>query len=328
MAAIGDLTGGCGVAVDTSSTQRIIFIIADPSQQPRVGLGTTQHRSPTGSPQIWLSANPICFTTTAIGAVIPQNATASICASQPASRWTPAATSTLPTTTNNRVLEYNAPYAAYAGSAIPALQRLHARTNCPPTWCSGNSAAVFRLHHHRMQPEPGRTARPPTTGCADPEGVSVNPTTGDLYVADSINSRVLMYLNPLAAGGGKHGTSGFAGDETADYVFGQTSFTAKLQSGVERADGQHSLWSDVLRCGGGGVGVDSRRQCVHRGYPQQPRAPIQHAALDGVTPVTSTSFSANGCFRTRRRLYHQQRQSGRPNPWVPSRWMRSDRCQG
>ena len=63
-------------------------------------------------------------------------------------------------------------------------------------------------------------------------------SVGDLFVTDINNSRVLEYLNPLAAGGGSPGTPGSAGDVTADFVFGQNgSFTAGICGGAAQRDG-------------------------------------------------------------------------------------------
>lgn len=67
------------------------------------------------------------------------------------------------------------------------------------------------------------------TLCA-PAGTTLD-ADGNLYVADGFsgvtsNHRVLEYDDPKAAGGGTPGTSGAAGDKTADTVFGQASFSA------------------------------------------------------------------------------------------------------
>jgi hypothetical protein len=48
----------------------------------------------------------------------------------------------------------------------------------------------------------------------------------NLYVGDLSYDRVLVFLNPLAPGGGTPGTPGSAGDLTADRVFGQADFTS------------------------------------------------------------------------------------------------------
>ncbi len=59
----------------------------------------------------------------------------------------------------------------------------------------------------------------------NPNGVALD-TTGDLYVTDYSNDRMLEYDNPLAAGGGTPGKPGAAGDTTADLVFGAPNFTS------------------------------------------------------------------------------------------------------
>ncbi len=65
----------------------------------------------------------------------------------------------------------------------------------------------------------------------NPSGVAVD-SSGNLYVSAGGESRVLEYLNPLAAGGGTPGTPGSPGDTTADLVFGQGgSFTSNTCAG-------------------------------------------------------------------------------------------------
>ena len=67
---------------------------------------------------------------------------------------------------------------------------------------------------------------PSADGICNLSGLALD-SAGDLFVTDINNSRVLEYLNPIAAGGGTPGTPGSAGDVTADVVFGQNgSFTA------------------------------------------------------------------------------------------------------
>ncbi len=58
-----------------------------------------------------------------------------------------------------------------------------------------------------------------------PQGLAVDPS-GDLFVLDSGNNRVLLYFAPLPLTGGTPGTPGSTADTTADVVFGQTSFSA------------------------------------------------------------------------------------------------------
>ena len=62
----------------------------------------------------------------------------------------------------------------------------------------------------------------------NPAGVAVD-SSGNFYVTDGTNYRILEYDNPLAAGGGTLGTPGSAGDTTADLVFGQGgNFTTRV----------------------------------------------------------------------------------------------------
>jgi len=61
---------------------------------------------------------------------------------------------------------------------------------------------------------------PSADGLCNLSGMALD-SAGDLFVTDINNSRVLEYLNPLAAGGGTPGTPGSSGDVTADVVFGQ-----------------------------------------------------------------------------------------------------------
>ncbi len=99
----------------------------------------------------------------------------------------------------------------------------------------------------------------PSTG-ADrlnaPTGVTLD-ASGDVFVADTGNSRVLEYDDPLAAGGGTPDTPGSAGDTTADAVFGQDgSFTtAACNSGTGGGD-VSGVGPDSL-CRPTGVALDS-----------------------------------------------------------------------
>lgn len=83
--------------------------------------------------------------------------------------------------------------------------------------CYGNEGQVGGT------PASPLTNRPNVDGLCSPEGLALD-TAGDLFVGDEGNSRVLKYLDPLAAGGGTPGVPGSAGDVTADAVLGQGNF--------------------------------------------------------------------------------------------------------
>ena len=136
---------------------------------------------------------------------------------------------------NNRVLEYNAPFAA-----------------CGSFPCVGGGA-------DRVFGQPDFISSAPNNGALSaaslyyPTGVAVD-ASGNVYVADANNSRVLEYDAPLAPGGGTPGTPGAAGDTTADAVFGQDgSFTT---NDCNLGDGVYSPSADSL-CGPEGVAADS-----------------------------------------------------------------------
>ena len=56
--------------------------------------------------------------------------------------------------------------------------------------------------------------------------------TGNLYVADSGNNRVLVYNTPFNAGSGEPG----AGDTSADFVYGQAGSFTTRSSNLERRE--------------------------------------------------------------------------------------------
>jgi sugar lactone lactonase YvrE len=85
-----------------------------------------------------------------------------------------------------------------------------------------------------------------------PFGVFVDGP-GNVYVADGGYNRVLVYLKPLASGGGTPGTPGSKGDRTADRVFGQVSLTAG--SGCNQYNGVVGRSAQSL-CGPSDVAVD------------------------------------------------------------------------
>lgn len=82
-----------------------------------------------------------------------------------------------------------------------------------------------------------------------PFGVFVDGP-GNVYVSDTGYGRVVVYVKPLAAGGGTPGTPGSKGDRTGDRVFGKASLTTAGGScnsfdGVSAARTAQSLCSPV-----------------------------------------------------------------------------------
>ncbi len=118
---------------------------------------------------------------------------------------------------DHRVLEFNQPLAAPdiatgAGDVIP--DRVFGQG------ASGTDFTDIKCYD-------GFSSNPAPTadGICNLSGLALD-SAGDLFVTDINNSRVLEYLNPVAAAGGTPGTPGSAGDVTADVVFGQNgSFT-------------------------------------------------------------------------------------------------------
>lgn len=109
---------------------------------------------------------------------------------------------------DDRVLEYDAPFASGYAAGEPA-------------------SIVFGNKSSTSESSSCMNAQPPPSAdnLCGPTGVASDPQ-GNLFVTDSANNRVLVYLNPKAPGGGTPGTPGSAGDTTADVVFGQNnSFT-------------------------------------------------------------------------------------------------------
>ena len=107
---------------------------------------------------------------------------------------------------NNRVLEYSAPIGNGAAAAMVFGQGGSFSSN----GCNFDTGGTF--------------SSPATAiDLCDPSGVALDGT-GNLYIADFNNHRVLEYNTPLNASSGESG----AGDATADAVFGQGgSFTSK-----------------------------------------------------------------------------------------------------
>lgn len=101
-------------------------------------------------------------------------------------------------TSNNRVLEYNAPLA----------------TNMAASTVFGQGASIFTTNTCN------KTALNASALCL-PGGVALD-SSGNLYVADTSNSRVLQYVTPLA-------------DIVADIVLGQLAFTTNGTNFVDAA---------------------------------------------------------------------------------------------
>ena len=196
---------------------------------------------------------------------------------------------------NNRVVEYNAPYAAYA--AIP-----HTCTAANPCQNQLTANLVFGQVDALNNPTfttsncngpHGQGAVTSNVELCNPEGVSVNPTTHDLYVADATNSRVVVYLDPKT-GGGMQTVSGHPGDETADYVFGQGGVFTTTTCNKGGSATASTLCGSAFFVGGGGVGVNAGGD-VYIADTINNRVLQFNNPLAGSPPVT-TSFAANGVF--------------------------------
>jgi len=212
---IGNITEADGVAVDTSSTPNHLYIAdslnirilgwnnADSFCQRaacrfgdrQIDMNHSECDYPDGG--FVASASNLCFPT---GVAVDANGDLYVADFE-----------------NSRVLEYSAPYAAYAAipqtctAASPCENKLSANlvfgqvdAMNNPTFTTSNCNGTH-----------GEGAITSNLELCYPEGVSVDPTTHDLYVADSLNNRVVVYLDPLA-GGGMQGTSDHPGDTTAD----------------------------------------------------------------------------------------------------------------
>ena len=128
-------------------------------------------------------------------------------------------------TCNNRVVEYSAPF--NSGQIAGQTANL----------VIGQSSATANVCSNGSNGYP-----PPSAGglCA-PAGVAIDGS-GNVYVADTLNSRVLEYNNPLAPPG-----SGGSGDTSADLVFGQNGiFTADGCNAGTAAGDSSGLGPDSL----------------------------------------------------------------------------------
>ena len=145
---------------------------------------------------------------------------------------------------DHRVLEFNQPLGApdvLTGAGDVTADRIFGQ---------GSSGTDFAdvLCYDGNSGDPA----PSADGICNLSGLALD-SAGDLFVSDINNSRVLEYLNPVAAGGGSPGTPGSSGDVTADVVFGQNgSFTMSACGGV----GGGIAPSGAVLCQPDGVAVD------------------------------------------------------------------------
>ncbi len=109
---------------------------------------------------------------------------------------------------DHRVLEFNQPL-AIPGSPNVTADRVFGQGS------TGSNFTAFACHDGV-----GADPAPSADGICNLSGMALD-SAGDLFVTDISNSRVLEYLDPLAAGGGSPGMPGNPGDVTADVVFGQ-----------------------------------------------------------------------------------------------------------
>ena len=291
---IGNLTPGFGLAVDTSSATHHLYLV-DPFNNRVLGWENAASFANGQAADLVIGQVDMFHSGCDQPANTFNNATASNLCNPTGVALDASGDLYIADFNDNRVIEYNAPYAAYAGlgqtctASTPCQNELSA--NKVFGQFSGGSPSFTTIGCNGTSGENHTTSN---EGMCGPEGVSVNPTTGDLYVADALNSRVLVFLNPLASGGGNQGTSGFAGDETADYVFGQTSFTAYSCNQGLSAPTASTLCGEMFFSGGGGVGVDADGN-VYIADTDNNRVLQFNTPLSG-NPPPSTSFTANAVF--------------------------------
>jgi hypothetical protein len=138
-------------------------------------------------------------------------------------------------TGNNRVLEYDTPFAA-----------------CQAFPCVGPSAALVfgQLGDFTSNACNGGTT-PNADSLCGPSSVAVD-ASGNVFVADTSNSRVLEYNTPLNSQSGEPGS----GDTTADLVFGQNgSFASNACYNGSNPQNIGGISADSL-CGPTGLAVD------------------------------------------------------------------------
>ena len=112
---------------------------------------------------------------------------------------------------NNRVLEYNSPYKAFS----------HACSAATP--CEGGLAAGLVLGQgtagNSFTTNAGCTAKTDTYCFDEPSGLAID-SNDNLYVTDTVNDRLVIFLDPLSKSSGCE-SPGCAGDVIADYSLGE-----------------------------------------------------------------------------------------------------------
>jgi hypothetical protein len=281
---LGNITEADGVAVDTNSSPQHLYI-ADSLNSRILGWNNADSFA-NGQPADLVIGQPDMFH--------------SVCATTQTGLCLPTGVAVdsngdlyIADFENDRVVEYNAPYAAYAGLGDTCTAAAPCQNQLLANLVFGQpSFTTFSCNRGAGENKPATNE-----GLYGPEGVSVNPTTGDLYVADTLNNRVLAFLDPLASGGGTPGTSGSAGDTTTDYVFGQTSLIAiDCNQNLSAPTASTLCLNNFQNFGGagGGVGVDSKGN-VYIADTVNDRVLQFNTPLAGSPPVTK-SFAANGVF--------------------------------
>jgi sugar lactone lactonase YvrE len=141
-------------------------------------------------------------------------------------------------TVNNRVLEYNSPFASAMTANIPAAVVFGQNSSFTSRGCTGG----VDIH--------GNPVATTATGLCAPNAVAVD-SDDNLYVADTTNNRVLEYNAPLA--------NPMSPNLTADVVFGQNGdpTTDRCNDGTGASD-VNGLGPDSL-CAPSAVATDSSR---------------------------------------------------------------------
>ena len=163
-------------------------------------------------------------------------------------------------TYNNRVLEFESPFTSTASDA----RRI---------WCSA-----------RTGNSPRTDARRGAQGLCAPSAVAIDPS-GNLYVSDSGNNRVLEFNTPLKK------TGPGSGNTVADRVFGQADFNGSQCNSSASASA-----AVRLLCSPQALAVDSGRESLRRRLQQQSRAEINTPLAGSGDTTADTVFGQGGDF--------------------------------